>query len=386
MSQRSDTYGLILLFAFLHAATSLLALVFHFNVLLILTMLTMLMSVFLSMKQQMGLVFMLIAIIVINFLGMWIGEWIGVQVRRYVITETFPYRHYIAGPLSTFLTTLVVGFAQVGCARLVKHFRHGQPARFQDNPLPLILTFSAVLIVRMVMVLHTSSSFYKGNAILNITLIYACSMAVVVWMAYYVHRARRDVIREKRKRHKAQYSYDRLKQQIEPHFLFNSLNTLGCIVDAGEKKEAMQFIHELSSIYRYLLENEDEPVVYLSDELAFVQQYISLMRNRFPEGLDVQLNLTEADRSRYVVPCSLQLLVENAVKHNAVGADTPLHVRIATEDGFVVVSNNRNPKITSQPSTGNGLKYIQNRYWDAVGTGIVIEETAEKYTVKLPLL
>ena len=148
----------------------------------------------------------------------------------------------------------------------------------------------------------------------------------------------------------------------------------------------MQFIHELSSIYRYLLENEDEPVVYLSDELAFVQQYISLMRNRFPEGLDVQLNLTEADRSRYVVPCSLQLLVENAVKHNAVGADTPLHVRIATEDGFVVVSNNRNPKITSQPSTGNGLKYIQNRYRDAVGTGIVIEETAEKYTVKLPLL
>jgi hypothetical protein len=258
---------IILLFAFLHATASLLALVFNFNVLLILTMLTMLMSVFLSMRQQSGMVFMVVALIAINFLGLWIGQWIGVQVRRYIITATFPHRHYIAGPLSTFLTTLIVGFIQVACARLVDRIRHGQPARFQDNPLPLILAFSAVLIVRMVMVLHSSSSFFKGNAILNVTLIFACSMAVIVWMAYYVNRARRDVIREKSKRHKAQYSYDRLKQQIEPHFLFNSLNTLGCIVDSGNKSEAMRFIHDLSSIYRYLLENEDEPVVYLSNGL-----------------------------------------------------------------------------------------------------------------------
>ncbi len=386
MSKRADTYLIILLFAFLHATASLLALVFDFNVLLILTMLTMLMSVFLSMRQQSGMVFMVVALIAINFLGLWIGQWIGVQVRRYIITATFPHRHYIAGPLSTFLTTLIVGFIQVACARLVDRIRHGQPARFQDNPLPLILAFSAVLIVRMVMVLHSSSSFFKGNAILNVTLIFACSMAVIVWMAYYVNRARRDVIREKSKRHKAQYSYDRLKQQIEPHFLFNSLNTLGCIVDSGNKSEAMRFIHDLSSIYRYLLENEDEPVVYLSDEMDFVKQYIALMRNRFPEGLIVKVNVADGDHARYVVPCSLQLLVENAMKHNAVSTDNPLVLEISTEDGYLVVSNNRNPKITSQPSTGNGLKYIRNRYRDAVGTDVIIQETPERYTVKLPLL
>ena len=310
----------------------------------------------------------------------------GVQVRRYIITATFPHRHYIAGPLSTFLTTLIVGFAQAVCGGLVVRARHGQPVRFQDNPLPLILAFSAVLIVRMVMVLNSSSSFFKGNAILNVTLVYACSMAVVVWMAYYVHRARRDVIREKHKRHEAQYSYDRLKQQIEPHFLFNSLNTLGCIVDSGNKTEAIRFIQELSSIYRYLLENEDEPVVYLADEMDFVQQYVSLMRNRFPEGLDVQVDITDENRSRYVVPCSLQLLVENAMKHNAVSADNPLRLRIVSANGYLVVSNNRTPKITSQPSTGNGLKYIKNRYRDAMGTDVIIEETPEQYIVKLPLL
>ena len=310
----------------------------------------------------------------------------GVQVRRYIITATFPHRHYIAGPLSTFLTTLIVGFVQALCGWLVGRVRHGQPVRFNDNPLPLILAFSAVLIIRMVMVLNSSSSFFEGNAILNVTLIYACSMAIVVWMAYYVHRARRDVIREKHKRHEAQYSYDRLKQQIEPHFLFNSLNTLGCIVDAGQKTEAIRFIQELSSIYRYLLENEDEPVVYLADEMDFVQRYVSLMHNRFPEGLDVQVDITDEDRSHYVVPCSLQLLVENAMKHNTVSADNPLRLRIVSADGYLVVSNNRTPKITSQPSTGNGLKYIKNRYRDAMGTDVIIEETPEQYTVKLPLL
>ena len=386
MNQRTKVSLLILLFAFLHAAAAVLSIVFDFNVLLILTMLTMLMSVFLSMRQQTGMVFMIIALIIINFAGLWVGEWMGVQVRRYIITETFPHRHYIAGPLSTFLTTLIVGFVQALCGWLVGRARHGQPVRFQDNPLPLILAFSAVLIIRMVMVLNSSSSFFKGNAILNVTLIYACSMAIIVWMAYYVHRARRDVIREKHKRHEAQYSYDRLKQQIEPHFLFNSLNTLGCIVDAGKKSEAVRFIQELSSIYRYLLENEDEPVVYLADEIDFVQRYVSLMHNRFPEGLDVQVDVSDEDRSRYVVPCSLQLLVENAMKHNAVSADNPLQLRIVTAGGYLVVSNNRTPKITSQPSTGNGLKYIKNRYQDAMGADVIIEETPDHYTVKLPLL
>ena len=197
MSKRADTYLIILLFAFLHATASLLALVFNFNVLLILTMLTMLMSVFLSMRQQSGMVFMVVALIAINFLGLWIGQWIGVQVRRYIITATFPHRHYIAGPLSTFLTTLIVGFIQVACARLVDRIRHGQPARFQDNPLPLILAFSAVLIVRMVMVLHSSSSFFKGNAILNVTLIFACSMAVICSSMFEhprVHRRLREQV------------------------------------------------------------------------------------------------------------------------------------------------------------------------------------------------
>ena len=110
------------------------------------------------------------------------------------------------------------------------------------------------------------------------------------------------------------------------------------------------------------------------------------MKIRFPEGLSIQVEIGQESSSRYVIPCSIQLLVENAIKHNVVSAREPLSIRITLEGDYLVVSNNLNPKLTSQPSTGNGQRYIRQRYHDEVEREVVIEKSQTEYIVKLPLL
>ena len=229
-------------------------------------------------------------------------------------------------------------------------------------------------------------SVVAPNVVLNIIIDYACSMIAILWMAWKVITTQKDISSEKKKRHEAQYSYERLKQQIEPHFLFNSLNSLDSIIVAGQEEQASQFIHKLSGIYRYLIENEDESLVYLGDELLFVHKYVDLMKVRFPEGLEVETDIPDDEVCHFVIPCSLQLLVENATKHNAISEESPLRIRISIDGDYVQVTNNRNPKISSQPSTGNGQRYIRQRYRDEAGKEIIIIEDPQTYTVKLPLL
>ncbi len=382
--KRLNLYLTVLLFALLHGVLAEASILIGFSIVLILTMFTMLMAVCLSMQQKMGPYFMVVAVIAINFAGLWLGKQMGGFVRSYLVTDACQLRHYLAGPLATTLTTCVLGIAQIECTFLIRKIPGYQPK--DGSLLLLVLAFAVVLGVRMAMMLRPGEDFWKENVALNIIVDYVCSMALVLWMAYYALHARRDILSEKKKRHKAQYSYDRLKHQIEPHFLFNSLNTLGNIVSTGQNQEALDYIRKLSSIYRYLIENAEEQTAYLSDELAFVQEYADLMAIRFPEGLDIRIDVDKAYQSRCIIPCTLQLLVENAVKHNAISASRPLIIKIFVQDDCLVITNNLNPKLTAQPSTGNGLRYIRNRYLNEAGKDIVPEKTAGDYTVKLPLL
>jgi len=382
--KRLYKYLTVVLFALLHGLLAEVSILIGFNIVLILTMLTMLMSVSLSVQQKMGLWFMVAAVVIINFAGLWLGNQMGVFVRRYLITEACPHRHYLAGPMATTLTTCILGIAQIELAFL---FRKIPSYREKEgNPLVLVLVFAVLLGVRMAMMLRPTEDFWYDNVALNIILNYVCSMALVLWMAYYTLHAHRDFLSEKMKRHRAQYSYDRLKHQVEPHFLFNSLNTLGNIVCNGQNQEAMDYIRKLSSVYRYLIENAEEQFIYLSDELAFVQEYVDLMKIRFPKGLDIRIDVDEKCRCCRVIPCALQLLVENAVKHNAISASNPQVISVSIQGNYLITRNNLNPKASAQPSTGNGLRYIRNRYLNETGKEIVQEQAAGYYTVKLPLL
>ena len=208
----------------------------------------------------------------------------------------------------------------------------------------------------------------------------------LVFMADYAIITRKKIEAERAKSNLAQYRYMKLKHQVNPHFLFNSLNILDCLVCEEKAEEASAYIHKLAGIYRYMIKSEEEDVVPLRDELGFVEQYVDLLSIRFPAGLDVKIDVPEECMARYVLPCAVQLLIENATKHNAVNKDNPLTVRVAIEEGSIIVTNNIVPKIGRVESTGLGLKYLRQQYMDICGRSIVVEQTDRIFRVTLPLI
>jgi LytS/YehU family sensor histidine kinase len=220
----------------------------------------------------------------------------------------------------------------------------------------------------------------------SICLIVQITVYCIVYMVNYAITTRIQMQSERERANMAQYRYLKLKRQVNPHFLFNSLNILDCLICEEKTEKASTYTHKLAGIYRYMLKSEEEDVVSLQDELVFVRLYIDLLKVRFPEGFEVEIEVPEDKLARFVPPCSIQLLIENATKHNAVSADNPLIIKVSADDGNVRVSNNIVPKMTMIPSTGLGQKYIRQLYLDMGGKQIDIKKTETDYCVTLPLL
>lgn len=218
------------------------------------------------------------------------------------------------------------------------------------------------------------------------TLIAQITIFCIIFMVNYTISAGNKMKEEKEKKHVAQYRYQKLKRQVNPHFLFNCLNALDCLVWEEKPEMASRYIHKLASVYRYMIKSEEETFVQLSEELTFVEMYVDLLMVRFPEGYEVIVDVREEDKARFVLPCSIQLLIENASKHNAVGSETPLVIKVESDGTQVRVTNNIIPKVTKVQSTGLGQKYIRQQYMDLSGKDISIEKTDNEYCVTLPLL
>ncbi len=208
----------------------------------------------------------------------------------------------------------------------------------------------------------------------------------IVFMINYAITARSEMKEEREKANMAQYRYIKLKHQVNPHFLFNSLNILDCLICDGQTERASSYTHKLASIYRYRLKGEEEPIVTLRDELIFVNLYVDLLKERFPSGFEVIINVPEENLDRFVLPCSIQLLIENAIKHNAVNEEKPLIINVEAGKGCITVTNNIIPKVTRVPSTGLGQTYIRQMYLDLTSKQIQIEKSEEAYSVTLPLI
>ena len=205
-------------------------------------------------------------------------------------------------------------------------------------------------------------------------------------MVNYAIMAHNEMQSEREKANMAQYRYLKLKRQVNPHFLFNSLNILDCLVCEEKTEQSSGYIHKLAGIYRYMIKSEEEQVVTLRDELEFVEMYVDLLKVRFPEGLEVNIDVPEELLARYVLPCSIQLLIENATKHNAVIPENPLVIDVRAGNEKVSVSNNLIPKVTKAASTGLGQTYIRQLYADLSGKQIDIEQNETRYCVTLPLI
>lgn len=212
---------------------------------------------------------------------------------------------------------------------------------------------------------------------------------IIITICYLVHMSilsHQRLREEREQKHRSEYQYERLKQQINPHFLFNSLGILDYLVQEQETERASAFIHKLAGMYRYMLSNDQKPLVKLSEELDFTGKYIDLIKERFTEGVVIKIDIPNDMYDSCVVPCALQLLVENATKHNIVSPDMPLTISIGVEGEWIVVRNNLQERTHGQPSTHLGLENIRRQYQDITGDCIVVEKSDCEFIVKLPIV
>ncbi|MEM9917619.1 MAG: histidine kinase [Bacteroidota bacterium] len=179
--------------------------------------------------------------------------------------------------------------------------------------------------------------------------------------------------------------YEILRNQINPHFLFNSMNILSSLISTNPK-QAITFTQKFSKIYRSLLELRDQQIISLEQELNFIRSYIFLQKMRFDENLRVDIQVAEEKMAYCLPPFSLQLLVENAIKHNVVSLDNPLNITIHCEGHYAVVTNNLQPRGNAPSSTKVGLSNLQARYRLITPEPVVFEQTNKEYIAKIPLI
>jgi len=191
---------------------------------------------------------------------------------------------------------------------------------------------------------------------------------------------------EKYKKENAEYRFETLRTQVNPHFLFNSLNTLSSLMYENRDKAA-KFIRDLSDVYRYVLDNRNRETILLADELKFIKSFVFLYQLRFENKLVVTVEIDERDQQKYIAPMTLQMLIENAVKHNIVSQKKPLHIRIYSDnEGYISVSNNLQKKMSGVVSSGIGLQNITSRYAFLHQNPVKIRETETEFVVNIPLI
>lgn len=222
------------------------------------------------------------------------------------------------------------------------------------------------------------------SACLFNSLLVLISYEAIYFMKRYMRSAAET---EQLKREMVQSQLETLKNQVNPHFLFNSLNTLVSIIP-DDKEVAIEFVRKLSKVYRYILEIKDLELITLSEELDFLQSYIFLQKIRFGDNLVIKLNLPDHIMQHQVVPLSLQMLLENAMKHNIVSTEKPLHIEVSVgkDDQTIVVRNNLQLKQQVMDSTGTGLKNIKHRYLFASGREVETIVSTNAFMVALPLI
>ncbi|MGS2738187.1 sensor histidine kinase [Sinomicrobium sp. M5D2P17] len=179
--------------------------------------------------------------------------------------------------------------------------------------------------------------------------------------------------------------YELLRQQVNPHFLFNGLNTLKYMVETGDE-QAVNFILKLSDFYRFTLENRKHDLIRLSEEMEIVHAYMYLLKARFEEGISIAVTIDEKVYDSLIPPFTLQLLIENCIKHNVVSIDKPLHITINSEGDTLVVSNRIQVKRIRESSTGLGLENIRQRYNHLLNRSVTIVADEENFTIKLPVV
>jgi two-component system, LytTR family, sensor kinase len=271
---------------------------------------------------------------------------------------------------------------------------------------PLIISFGCSLVVTLLAVIVPALvigkfvlQLPKKELDLGLKLSLAVGFRVNLFLntiniIYFFMRQLREtqVEAEKLKKISLQARFQSLKDQVNPHFLFNNLNVLSTLV-FKDQEMANEFIQQLSRVYRYVLQNQDKELIEVGEELAFIESYVYLLHTRFGENLTVCVDVPLPVRNYYTIPMAVQMLVENAIKHNVSSKSRPLKIDLfADEEGFLVVRNNLQRRtdladpLPPEHSTRIGLQNITKRYGFVSNKMVSVVADEKTFTVKLPLI
>ena len=286
---------------------------------------------------------------------------------------------------------LVVSFIMLSI--LTPARRRYTPGRFVRHCIWCVLAAAALYMVAPVTEWRSGRIMLNcmGDHIFDYMLLLKCSFAVAVSMLYgwvYVLNSKQQAVvmeNERLKNENLTTRYNMLVGQINPHFFFNSLNSLAMLVREKHDEKALTYIDQLSYTFRYIIQNGQSTLMTLDEELKFVEAYSYLFKIRYADKLFFDIDIEEKYRTWTLPALSLQPLIGNAVKHNTITRSKPFHISIRTENGWLVVSNPKVPKLEPEPSSGIGLENLRNRWHLITGRDIEIIDTDKEFVVRMPL-
>ena len=211
-------------------------------------------------------------------------------------------------------------------------------------------------------------------------------MNLIYFGIIYIFNWKNDLIRlANAQRAEVLVKYDVLRNQLNPHFLFNALTSVNSLIHEHPDLAA-DFLQQLSKVYRYVLQNKEKETVSVSTELAFIKNYMGLLKTRFGEAIEFSIDVNEDTKEKEIVPVTLQILIENAVKHNIASTANPLKISITENDLFLTVQNNINRKSSVESSNHQGMGNLRSLYQYLTSKPIEIIEHDKIYRVKIPLI
>lgn len=236
-----------------------------------------------------------------------------------------------------------------------------------------------------------SSKFFTGNLgfsnwfTINIALLISAILHAKSFMEAWKSSTRQEIVQQKFIAKSANAQFESLKNQLDPHFLFNSLNVLSSLIDENPL-QAQRFTASMSKIYRYVLEQKDKELVTVKEEIEFARTYCNLLKTRFEDSVSFDFNVNENDLKCFVVPLSLQLLLENCIKHNYATSARPLVIKIYSKENHLFIENNLQEREQMKESAGIGLSNIVQRYSLVTTENVYIEKSPAFFRVKIPVL
>lgn len=312
----------------------------------------------------------------------------GVNLDRHI--ECFVHSWFIAVPY--------VGFLWLGDRAIMMLVYQKFPSPKKNTRrlvISMVLIFIYTAIITGIMAFLTSLPAAQNEYLIKpsfatglLANLFTTTAIIAIYEAlfYWAQFKKQLVLTERLQSENSMAQLEALKNQVNPHFLFNSLNTLVSIIPEDAEK-AVVFVQQLSTTYRHLLDLNGKKIVSLEEEMELLNSYLFLLRTRFGENLLVNVAIDSTSMQRYLIPLSLQMLVENAVKHNIISKKKPLTIRIfTTNTGLICVENNLQRKTQEVEGTQTGLANINERFWLTFERTIGIEKTANSFRVTIPLI